>query len=459
MAGFRQLLLPWDRQPQEAFDVNSEHPLASRVIGLWVGSQPGYLAGHGALTSSGVTQTVTPAGVGSGGTTYAGSAIVSLPNNNRFRLVGIDASIVAGVAAVDSGNNVYQHIWAVRDGGTQIAVFAVGRDTANYLGGRVAISVAGSDFVGTSGSARYGQNAVYGASWGSSGRTLYVDGAVDSTSANTGVVASSSIVPSLLNRQSGGRGLVGPATFVYLFDGYIGDYWHAEIARNPWQLFEPRRIWVPQAGAGGGASTIAVPAGSLSLTGFAPTVTASANQAIAVPSASLSLTSFAPTVLSSRLVQVPAAALTLTAYAPTVTATANRFINPPAAALTLTGFAPSVLAGGGAVVQVPAAGLTLTGHVPTVTATANQAIAVPAGSLTLTGYAPSVLSGTTVFVPAGSLTLTSFAPSVVTTANSLVSVPAAALALTGYAPTVSNGVSAIPTMPPYITVWMWVRTA
>jgi hypothetical protein len=232
-----------------------------------------------------------------------------------------------------------------------------------------------------------------------------------------------------------------------------------QLSDNPYQLFEHRRIFFPVSAAGGGGVTVSVPAASLALTANAPTVTATANQTIAVPTAALSLTSFAPTVLQSQLVQVPAAALTLTAYAPTVTATANRFVNPPAAAMTLTGFAPSVLASGGNVVNVPAAGLTMTGHVPTVTATANQAIAVPAGSLTLTGFAPSVLSGSSIAVPAGSLTLTGFAPSVVTTTNSFVSVPAAALALTGYAPTVSNGVSAIPTMPPYITVFLWRRTA
>ena len=219
---------------------------------------------------------------------------------------------------------------------------------------------------------------------------------------------------------------------------------------------QPLQIWVPSAAGG---TTISVPAASLTLTGIAPAVTATANIAIAVPAAALTLTSFAPTVLQSQMVQVPAAALTLTPYAPTVAATANQFINPPAAALTLTGYAPSVVSGGSASISVPAAGLTLTGYVPTVTAGASALIAVPAGALTLTGFAPAVVLGTTVAVPAGSLTLTSFAPSVVTTTGSYVDVPAAALALTGYAPSVSNGVSSIPTMPPYITVYMWKRTA
>lgn len=257
------------------------------------------------------------------------------------------------------------------------------------------------------------------------------------------------------------RSFVGDIYLVALWDVALSAAEVAAVSRSqhaPWQLFAPetRRVWVPSAGGG---NTVSVPAGTLTLTGFAPTVTAPNPQAVAVPAASLLLTAFAPSVLTPNLVSVPAAALTLTPYAPTVAATANKFINPPAAALTLTGYPPTVAAGGGTSISVPAAGLTLTGYVPTVTAGASATVAVPAAALTLTGFAPSVVLGARVAVPAGALTLTSFAPSVVTTTGSYVFPPAAALALTGYAPDVSNGVSAIPTMPPYITVYMWLRTA
>lgn len=140
-------------------------------------------------------------------------------------------------------------------------------------------------------------------------------------------------------------------------------------------------------------------------------------------------------------VDVPAASLTLTGYAPTVTATANQTVSAPAGALTLTGYAPSITAGGNQTVDVPVASLTLTGNVPTVTATAHQIVSAPAGALTLTGHAPTVNvdASRTVDVPAGTLTLTVYAPTVTATGHQVISVPAGALYLSGYEPTVTNG--------------------
>lgn len=81
--------------------------------------------------------------------------------------------------------------------------------------------------------------------------------------------------------------------------------------------------------AGGSGTTVSVPAGSLTLTGYAPTVTATANISVSVPAGALTLTGGAPTVATTANVEiaVPAGALTLTALAPTVTGT---FVTPEA---------------------------------------------------------------------------------------------------------------------------------
>ena len=123
--------------------------------------------------------------------------------------------------------------------------------------------------------------------------------------------------------------------------------------------------------------------------------------------------------------------LTLTGYAPTVTAPAA--VTPGAATLTLTGFAPTV---GVSVNVTPGVGtLTLTGFAPSVTAPA--AVTPGAASLVLTGFAPTVTAPASVTPAAGALTLTGFAPAV-TVAGSNVSVTPdpATLTLTGYAPDV-----------------------
>lgn len=105
------------------------------------------------------------------------------------------------------------------------------------------------------------------------------------------------------------------------------------LAPRPQQKFVLRgqgrvaRSRVPE--AAGADITVSAPAGSLTLTGYAPTVQVSSNQAI----------------------QVPAGTLTLTGNAPTVATTANQLIAVPAGALTLTGYAPTVI--GDAVSQSP----------------------------------------------------------------------------------------------------------
>lgn len=120
------------------------------------------------------------------------------------------------------------------------------------------------------------------------------------------------------------------------------------------------------AAGGGSGNTIAVPAGSLTLSAQTPTIVTTANNQIAVPLATL----------------------TLAAQTPTVIATANQLIAVPTGSLTLTGFAPTIV--NGVTIAVPAGALTLTGLAPTVLSTANMVINVPLGTLALTGFAPIV---------------------------------------------------------------------
>lgn len=182
----------------------------------------------------------------------------------------------------------------------------------------------------------------------------------------------------------------------------------AGVFRRAWQRSR-QRPWVPAYSSG--PQTISVPAGSLTLTGFAPTVTATANQTVAVPAGTLTLTAYAPAAVASnnQTVSVPAGTLTLTGYAPDVqVAATGTTVQVPAATLSLTGFAPVVVAP--ATIAIPAGSLTLTGFAPSVAVRADQVIAVPLGELTLTGYAPTVATTGIVSVPVGSLTLTGYAP-------------------------------------------------
>lgn len=66
-------------------------------------------------------------------------------------------------------------------------------------------------------------------------------------------------------------------------------------------------------------TTTFVPLGSLSLTGYAPSISAGGPATVYPPAGSMTLTGYAPTVGYSNTVSVPVGTLTLTGYAPTVT--------------------------------------------------------------------------------------------------------------------------------------------
>jgi len=234
-------------------------------------------------------------------------------------------------------------------------------------------------------------------------RYAWLDGILSS-------VESTSSTPTGLNRVS--FGVLGRDSLAdYLAgDELIGCIWTRALAegelrdfrRDPSQIYEPENDPVFYSLAAGG-TTVAVPAGALTLTGYAPTVSFTAHQTIAVPAGALTLTGFAPTVSTSasQTIAVPAASLTLTGFAPTVAATANQSISVPAGSLTLTGYAPTVYTTAVTTIAVPAGTLTLTGYAPTVSYTTHAYIGVPAGALTLTGYAPTVLGGTSsIWTPA-----------------------------------------------------------
>lgn len=277
----RELLLPWDAQPQEAVVLNADHPLAPYCVGGFVSSHAGVLVRVGGvqgLTRSGTTQEVNRQGFGTRfGSSYAATDIISLPNTDEQKFIGQNATVIAGVTAGTLVNNEYSTIWTIRNTSTLVAAFILGLDIV-YTGGRVGLNLGGAEIIGTSGSARQNEYAVYGVQWGTEGRRLYVNGALDATSTNNAQIVSAAVQPSLGNRQDGGRPLNGVLHWWLGFNINIGDDWHALIAQDPWQLFEPRRIPVPVSSGAPSLPTLSAlttKPGTLTSTGFTTRVTAS----------------------------------------------------------------------------------------------------------------------------------------------------------------------------------------
>ena len=203
-----------------------------------------------------------------------------------------------------------------------------------------------------------------------------------------------------------------------------------------------------------------VPLGTLTATGFAPTVERS--WTIPVPVGSLTAAGAAPTATIPRPAvgpfQFASHALTVNTYGAFTKGVAGDVTRSPGAgALALTGLAPTVERSW---VVTPGVGtLTATGLAPT--AERSWTVAVPVGSLTLAGAAPTTErswvitpdTGTLTFagaVPtaerswtvspaAGSLTLTGYAPTV--ERSWTITPDTGALSVTGYVPTVSIGIA------------------
>lgn len=168
--------------------------------------------------------------------------------------------------------------------------------------------------------------------------------------------------------------------------------------------------------AASGSNTPVNPgAGSLAITGYAPTVAQTTNQSVTPGTGTLTITGYAPTISQPQTAAPGVGTLTITGYAPTVTQAVNQAVNPGVGALTISGYAPAVTQSANQFITPGVGSLALTGFAPAVTQTANQFIAPGAGTMVITGYAPTVTQATgspNLTPDAGTLALTGYAPTV-----------------------------------------------
>jgi len=214
-----------------------------------------------------------------------------------------------------------------------------------------------------------------------------------------------------------GRGFTGPINAGLIADRLFSPTEMAALSANPGQFFAtPASISFASAASGGG-TTVNPAAGAIALTGYAPTLAQTANQA---------LTAGAGTVA-------------LTGYAPAVSRTASAAVTPGVGSIAIAGYAPSVAQSAAGTVQPGVGSIAITGYAPTI----SQPIAVApgAGAIALTGYSPSVTQPHAVAAGVGSLVLTGYAPSTAQTTNQSVAPAVGSVALTGYAPSVTQAVA------------------
>ena len=218
------------------------------------------------------------------------------------------------------------------------------------------------------------------------------------------------------------------------FDGFDSSGWDFTLSTNPGSAVLGWGFAFGD-GVGGGATEVLPGSGSISVTGSAPTVTASDNKSVSPGAGSVAITGHAPTVAVSdhQTVAPGAGTVSLTGYAISVAVSDHQEVAPGAGSVVVTGYAPTIQVGDNQEVAPGAGSVTLTGHAPTVSIP--FAAEVPAGSVSYTGYAPSVGVGGNIEVApgVGSVAYTGFAPTI--PAPFAVTVPTGSLSVTGFVPT------------------------
>jgi hypothetical protein len=268
---------------------------------------------------------------------------------------------------------------------------------------------------------------------------MWVDSTLVATSSFTGAIATAARIDILYGYYLGNYGCTFQTPLVFGHNRALLPSEITALADNPWQLFKPksRRMFAGIASAGNTA--VNPGAGTLVITGAAPTVSQSVNQQVNPGAGSLAFTGYAPVIQQPQSITAGTGALVLTGYAPAVTQLAGIAVNPGAGALTLTGYAPAIAQP--RAIAPSAGSLVLTGYAPSITQAVNQQINPAVGNLALTGYAPTLTqSANTQLSPAaGALAILGFAPSISQIVASPNLVPGVGtLTLTGFAPTVGQ---------------------
>lgn len=236
--------------------------------------------------------------------------------------------------------------------------------------------------------------------------TAWVDGAIQTMTAfgafTTGTTFGSSTL-NFLNRAAANLPCTGNLQDVTVYDGLFDSTSALADYQNPYQIYLPQRRAPLYLAAGGATDTPINPgAGTLSITGYAPTITQTTTLNLAPGVAALSITGYAPSVTQGNTTNIApgVAALTLTGYAPSIAQSANQSIAPNAAALTITGFAPVVAQTDNHAVNPGAAALVITGYAPTITQqTASPNLMPGAAALSITGFAPTISQAPAIGAP------------------------------------------------------------
>lgn len=427
--------IPWASQPQEFAGIDWTHPAARGLVGAWVPTQ-----GPGNLAITGGSRLFVPASVEASRANLAGRYSGQISSDSAVT----NAAALGFAIGLRTGTAAVQSVVLSRGSGNAQFAFHASHSNSSYAG--AVYSGAGFTIIGKPTGAALADNTRYdiGARIAASNGAVYSGGVKTATNASAAAPGTSSAGLYFASDSTGGNTWTADPWIEYLFIWNIApeDWVFKEVAANPWQIFEPQRIWFPVAAGGGSSLTPGVAA--LTLSGPAPTLAQTTSSSLTPGAGALTLAGPAPTVAqtTSSSLTPGALALTLAGPAPTVSQTSGLTVIPAAAALTLAGPAPTVAQSAHVSLTPAAAALTLAGPAPTVVRAGNVSVTPGAAALALATAAPTVAqtTGNTLAPAAATLSLAGPAPTVVRTTNVALSPAPATLTIATYLASLSAGI-------------------
>ena len=265
---------PWTRQPQGVVGVDWSNPLTSALC-VAVHGADRYLQnknGRKIWTTNGTTKTATARGIALqchlSQTNLEWASYEPIVTADGIGLNNFTLMVCANPAA---GSGAVQHLIAQKNdaGGapySQCFISSNADNTNTYSSGGVTFGTYGKEPGGVTSSSMVSKASVCDGNFhvfagvrrftsgSNSDHILYVDGVVGATSnlVNRDLIETPTRYLAIGSRGNGTtESFNDKIVFAYAWNRALSDAEVAQVSENPWQLFQPRRIYIPTATAAG----------------------------------------------------------------------------------------------------------------------------------------------------------------------------------------------------------------
>lgn len=238
---------PWSSQPQEVAGIDWTHPAARGLVGAWAPTQ-----GPGNLAIQGGSRLFVPTYVEASGPNLAGRFSGQISNDSAVT----NASALGFAIGFKTGTAATQSIVFSR--GVDAAQFGLHATHANASYAGAVYSGSGYVIIGKPTGAALSNNTRYnlGARIAANNGAVYSEGVKTATNTSAAAPGTSGAGLYFASHAAGtDTWTVAPSIeYLYIWNVAPDDWVFKEVAANPWQIFEPQRVWVPVYTASSGST-------------------------------------------------------------------------------------------------------------------------------------------------------------------------------------------------------------